>query len=235
MRISAKQKPALVWIVSGLFLVIYSGLGLLDVSIPGVEELVKFINSTSGMYLYAAAFLAIFFEGLYIVGNFIPGSTLVLLLAIFAQAGGTFAFLGTILAIFVGWCLAGAINIFLTARILKQRGLPIAPATPVRDRILTTWYPAFRANYEVAQVVSGIPPLRVFWSSLRVKIWASLGAAAYALILPFIIDMNNINNEEGFATVLGVSIICIGVGVWQLRNHSKPETDNQIKNADTRL
>ena len=127
------------------------------------------------------------------------------------------------------------VNLAAALDVVKQRGLPIAPATPVRDRILTTWYPAFRANYEVAQVVSGIPPLRVFWSSLRVKIWASLGAAAYALILPFIIDMNNINNEEGFATVLGVSIICIGVGVWQLRNHSKPETDNQIKNADTRL
>lgn len=224
MRISSKQKPALVWIVSGLFLVIYSGLGLLDVSIPGVEELVTFINSTSGMYLYLAAFLAIFFEGLYIVGNFIPGSTLVLLLAIFAQAGGTFAFLGTILAIFVGWCLAGTINIFLTARILRQRGISIAPTAPIHDRLLTTWYPAFRANYEVAQVVSGISPLRVFWSSLRVKIWASLAAAAYALILPYIIDMNNINNEEGFATVLGVSIICIGVGVWQLYYIKKEES-----------
>lgn len=223
MQISSKQKPSLVWIFSGCFLLIYSGLGLLQVSIPGVEQLIAFINSTSGMYLYAAAFLAIFFEGLYIVGNFIPGSTLVLLLAIFAQTGGTLAFLGTIFAIFLGWCLAGVVNIFLTARILRRRGTPVPPSEKINDRTLTTWYPAFRANYEVSQVVAGVPPLKVLFSSLRVKVLASIGAAIYALILPLIIDMDTISNDEGFLTVFGVAVICIGVGVWQFRQARNKE------------
>jgi len=224
MRITSQQKPSLVWIISGTFLLIYSGLGLLDVSIPGVEELVDFINNTSGVYLYLAAFLAIFFEGLYIVGNFIPGSTLILLLAVFAQTGGTFAFLGTILAIFIGWSLAGIVNIFLTARILRGRGTPVPSIEKINDRALTTWYPAFRANYEVSQVVAGTPPLKVLFSSLRVKALASVAVALYALVIPFLIDVNTINNDEGFITVFGVAVICIAVGVWQFRKAAPEKT-----------
>jgi hypothetical protein len=228
MEKSALKKTSyagLVWIASGAFLLIYSGLGLLSVAIPGVEELVTFIQHTSGMYIYLAAFMAIFFEGLYIVGNFIPGSTFVLLLAVFAQAGGTFTFLGTILAIFVGWCFAGAINIFVTAKIIQRQGARLPQPATVHDRLLTTWYPAFRANYEVAQVVAGVPAWKVLVSSLRVKIWASLGAMVYALILPYVMDINTVNNDEGFWTVAAIALVCIIIGIVQLYQPATATTD----------
>lgn len=217
MHLSTAQKSGLVWVFSGLFLCTYGTLGLLQVDIPGLEQLVNFIQKTEGVYIFSTAFLAIFLEGLYIVGNFIPGSTFVLLIAIFAQAGGANTFFLTILAIFVGWCSAGAINIFITSKFISHATKQSLSQTTVNDRILTTWYPAFRANYEVAQVVSGISPLRVFWSSVRVKIWACSGAALYALILPHLIDINELDNEDGFTSVLLVALICIFVGIWHMR------------------
>ncbi len=217
MSLNNTQRSGTVWILSGCFLLLYSALGLLDISIPGVEDLVAFMQHTEGWYVYLAAFTAVFFEGLYIVGNFIPGTTFILLAAILAQAGGTLTFLGTILAIFVGWILAGCINIFLTAKILARRGQSIETPPTVHDHFFTTWYPAFRANHEVSQVAAGIPPLTVLWSSLRVKVFASSAAALGALILPFIIDIKTISNDEGFTTVFILALICLSVGIWQAR------------------
>lgn len=216
MKSDNSSRAGLVWIISGTFLLIYSGIGLLNIAIPGVEDLVLFMNGASGWYLYLAAFLSIFLEGLYVVGNFLPGSTMVLLLAVISQAGGTVSFIYTILAIFVGWTLAGIINITLAHRLTKHSPLD-ATALAVKDHLFTTWYPAFRANYEVSQVVSGIPAWKVFFSSVRVKILASIAAALYALVLPLFIDINSVSNEEGFITVFGVALICISVGGWQMR------------------
>lgn len=221
MSLSNTQRAGTVWILSGCFLLIYSLLGLFDISIPGVEDLVAFMQQTEGWYVFLAAFTAVFFEGLYIVGNFIPGTTFILLAAILAQAGGTLTFLGTILAIFVGWVLAGCINIFLTAKILAKRGHRIETPPAVHDHFFTTWYPAFRANQEVSQVAAGIPPLTVLWSSLRVKVFASSAAALGALILPYIIDIKTISNDEGFTTVFIMALICLTVGIWQARHSSK--------------
>jgi len=221
MSLSNKQRSGTVWILSGCFLLFYSALGLLNISIPGVEDLVAFMQHTEGWYVYLAAFTAVFFEGLYIIGNFIPGTTFILLAAVLAQAGGTLTFLGTILAIFVGWMLAGYINIFLTAKILAKRGRLIETPPAVHDHFFTTWYPAFRANHEVSQVAAGIPPLTVFWSSLRVKIFASGAAALGALILPFIVDIKTISNDEGFTTVFVLAFICLAVGIWQIRRSTK--------------
>ena len=209
---------SIVWIVSGFFLFLYAGLGLLHFSIPGLQELVTFIENISGMYLYAAAFLSILFEGLYIVGSFIPGSTLVILLAVLSQTGGTATFLFTICAIFLGWVLAGTINIFITSKFIRPKDVAGSLEENVRtikDRPFTTWYPTFRANYEVAQVVSGTPPLQVFWSSLRVKSFASIGAGLYALLIPYFIDIKNLDNQEGFVSIFLIGIICITVGAWQ--------------------
>ncbi len=207
----------IVWMLSGLFLMLYGGLGLLSFTIPGLQELASFIEDMSGMHLYTAAFLSIFFEGLYLVGNFIPGSTLVLLLAVLAQTGGPLSFIVTIFAIFCGWSLSGFINIFFTSKIVGHTSKLDLNQLRVQDRLLTTWYPAFRANYEVAQVVSGIPIKKVFWSSLKVKFFASIGAAVYALLIPFFIDVNNMNNQEGFVIVFIIGIMCIGIGVWDCK------------------
>ena len=97
MPLSSTKRAGTVWILSGSFLLIYSILGLLDIKIPGAEDLVAFMSRTSGWYVFAAAFTAILFEGLYLIGNFIPGSTLVLVTAILASSGGSLVFLGTIL------------------------------------------------------------------------------------------------------------------------------------------
>ncbi len=156
MSLSAPKRGGLVWILSGSFLLLYSGLGLLDVSIPGVQELVSFMEHTEGWYVFLAAFIAIFFEGLYLVGNFIPGSTFILLTAVLSQAGGTMTFLGTILSIFLGWCLAGFFNIFVTAKILAKRNTLESTQPPVHDHYFTTWYPAFRANHEPSRHFSRV-------------------------------------------------------------------------------
>ena len=216
MSLSATQRSGTVWIISGAFLLIYSGMGLLDINIPGVEDLVAFMQHTEGWYVYLAAFLAVFFEGLYIVGNFIPGTTFILLTAVLAQAGGTLTFLGTILAIFIGWLLAGLINIFLTAKILSRQNKQVIIEPVVHNHFFTTWYPAFRANHEVSQIAAGIPPSKVFWSSFRVKVFACTIAAIGALIIPFFIDIQTISNEEGFTTVFILAFICLTVGTWQI-------------------
>ncbi len=215
MFIKQQNKAGLVWVLSGTFLLSYSLLGLLKIKIPGAEDLVSFMSQTEGWYIYAAAFTAIFFEGLYLVGNFIPGSTLVLITTILASAGGTVVFLGTIIAIYLGWMLAGIINIFVLAKLFAKSDKIKIAEPAIHDHFFITWYPAFRANHEVSQVVSGIPVKKVFISSWRVRTIASGAAAIGALIIPHIIDIRTINNEEGFATVFAVGIICLGVGVYQ--------------------
>jgi len=91
----------------------------------------------------------------------------------------------------------------------------------VKDRFLTTWFPAFRANYEVAQVTEGGRPLKVFISSVRVKFLASLAAAAGLLIIPIFIDIKQVSNEEGFASVAVVAAISFTVGFIKLRKYFK--------------
>jgi len=107
-----KLYGAFVWILAGIALLSYGILGLTQTNIPGVEQLVAFVNGAQGGYLYAAAFVAIFLEGLYFIGSFFPGSSLVLLIAIVAQAGGLQQFLLIIGTIFIGWVIAGIVNIF---------------------------------------------------------------------------------------------------------------------------
>ena len=105
----------IVWIVAAAALLLYGFLVLLETAVPGVEETVDFLSSINGRYIYVAAFLAIFIEGLYVIGSFFPGVTLVTILAILSQQLGFVAFLFTIGVIYIGWCLAGGVNI-LAAR-----------------------------------------------------------------------------------------------------------------------
>lgn len=223
---SVRQKSefysALVWIFGGLSLVAYGAIGFFNASIPGVEEFVSFLSTVEGEYIYLAAFISIFIEGLYFVGNFFPGSTLVLILAILSQLGGGTVFIGTVLAIFAGWCLAGAVNIWF-AKTYRSKVVRLQEDEEykVKDRLWTTWFPAFRANYEVAQVTDGGKPLQVLFSSIRVKFWASLAAALSVLIIPLFIDIREVSNEEGFVTVTAVAVISFVVGGIKLRNYFK--------------
>ena len=68
---------------------------------PGVEELVSWLSRVEGWHITLAAFVTVFIEGLYFVGSFFPGATMVVLLALFSQFAGWGLFALTILLIFV--------------------------------------------------------------------------------------------------------------------------------------
>lgn len=217
---TAHRRAGIVWLISAFFLFSYATAGLSGVIIPGVEQLVAFMSQTSGVYIYGAAFLAILLEGTYLVGSFIPGTTLLTVLAILSQAGGPLMFLGTVATITVGWCIAGAVNIYLISRLARTYTNPDLNELSVKDNVLMTWYPAFRANYEVAQVAAGLPRHAIFASALRVRLLASSVAALITLIIPVFVDIRTVSNEEGFVSVLTVATICAGVAI----THFYPET-----------
>ena len=210
----------LVWIFSGLALVSYGLWGLSNEEVPGVENLVNFINSASGNLLYVAAFLAIFFEGLYVVGSVIPGTTLVLLIAIVSQAGGWLNYLLIIVAIYLGWLLAGAVNIFAADFLTKRLPRP-KPDDAMNSFSEVTWFPAFRANTEVSQVIEGYDRNKVFWESFKIKTYASIGLSAYALVIPLLIDIGDMNNEEGFRSLAIIAVINFAVGCYKIYHHYK--------------
>lgn len=210
---------SLVWILSGVVLTIYGAIGLLNEKIPGIEELVRFLSSANGAYIYLAAFISMFLEGLYFFGSFFPGSTLVAVLAVLSQAGGIVSFLATIAIIFIAWCAAGAVNIFF-ATAYRAKLIKTAHEHPleIKDRLWTTWFPAFRANYEVAQVIEGGAPLRVFLSSVRVKFLVSIFMLGITGALPLFIDIHEISNDEGFGTIAVVALITFTVGAVKMRS-----------------
>lgn len=211
---------ALVWIISAIAMFVYVALAFFGYTVPGVEGLVIFLSSVQGSYIYGAAFLAMLIEGLYFFGSFFPGSTLVVIIAILAQAGGVLSFMFAIAAVFLGWVLAGVINI-LCAKVLRKTNLPSGEVVAVHDRVWTTWFPAFRANYEVAQIIEGGNVFAVLMSSVRVKLWASAAAALYALSLSLIIDVSTISNKEGFVSLAVVAIVTFVVGcvkLWKVTN-----------------
>lgn len=207
------------WLISALVIFSYGMYGYFGGSIPGVEELMLFLERAEGVYLYMAAFMAIFIEGLYVVGSVFPGTTTIVLLAVLSQIGGTAMFLTTIVTILAGWTLAGLVNVTIASLYRsKIAALPSSTQYHVHDHLLTTWFPLFRANYEVQQVVEGARPIAVFFSSFRVKSVASALAALGALLLPFVIDVQSISNEEGFLTLGIIATISLFIGVYKIRS-----------------
>ena len=225
---------ALIWFLSGGALLVYGVLGFLGWEIPGVEQLVQLLKNVDGWHLYLAAFLSILIEGLYFVGSIFPGSTLIVLLAVLSQIGGMGQFAGVIFMVFVGWVVAGIVNIWLAIRyrnffirhLDEQETGANNEEKKVKDNITMTWFPAFRANHEVSQIVEGAKVRDVFISSLRVKFLVSLVGAAYTLALPFIIDISELNNKEGFATLAIVATVTIGIGIGKiLKSYGKIDFD----------
>lgn len=212
----------IVWLLSALTLFIYATLSVTNQNVPGVEQFVDYLQTVDGFYIYSAAFLSIFIEGLYVVSNFFPGATLVLVLAIVSQIGGVGSFLLTILAIFSGWCLAGVVNIF-GAKFFGMKFLKryTDDSYEVVSRPFTTWFPVFRANYEVAQIMEGGDVWQVLWSSIKVKLLASFVAMLYVAAIPYFVDINEVSNEEGALSVLVVALISFSVGIFKLRRYLK--------------
>lgn len=211
-----------VWIVSGIILFGYGLIGLFDRSIPGIEQVVIYLSNVNGRYIYAAAFTVIFIEGLYLIGNFFPGSTMLIILAIGSQIHGFNVFMITISTIFIGWSLSGIINVGLGKMLQTQmiyKTDRIQTSSPVSNPWLT-WFPAFRSNYEVAQIIEGNSMASVILSSIKIKIITSLMMAIVLLIASFFVDVSKIENEEGFLSLAVVAIICISVGLLKIKRVS---------------
>ena len=211
------KRSGYVWIFSAAVLATYALLGLTGLAIPGVEDLVGWLAKAEGWEFYVAGFVAILLEGLYIIGNLFPGTTMVLLLAVLSGVGGWLQFAITILAIFLGWSIAGLINIYVAHRSLNRDLHTHTSEIIVKDQLLLTWLPAFRANHEVAQIAAGAPLIKVIISSFRVRFIASLAAAAVAALVMFFVDITSIENEEGFASVIVLAFIMALVGWKQIK------------------
>lgn len=217
-------RSGLVWILSGLVLSAYGITGLLNQQIPGIEELVAFINAATGPWLYLAAFLAIFIEGLYVVGSVFPGTTLVLIMAILVQTTGSLTFLSIIATMYIGWLFAGVCNVFI-ARIFAKKLAQTKPPIVKEDELAgITWFPAFRANMEVSQALEGHSIKTVLVSSLKIKSLATLGLIGYALVIPLLIDITQVSNEEGFMSISVFALINFGVGGYKIHQHYKQKT-----------
>ena len=210
----------IIWIVSAIALAIYGAMLFINSNIPGMGELVKFLSNIDERYIYLAAFLSVFIEGLYFIGSFFPGASLVLIIAFISGANGYSVFCVTLLLIFIGWSLAGAVNVYL-AKTYRGKILKLSHQSDyhVKDRVLTTWFPAFRSSYEVAQVVSGGHPLKVYLSSLRVRFWATLFVGALSLIIPLMLDIDKSSDKESFLTIFIVFCISLIVGIIKIRNY----------------
>ena len=93
----------LVWLVAAVTLGLYAVAGTFSMSVPGVEQLVAWVSQVNGWWVLLAAFISIFIEGLYFFGSFLPGSTLVIIIAVLAQVQSWLFFALTILSIFLGY------------------------------------------------------------------------------------------------------------------------------------
>lgn len=210
------HKGSMVWIVSGVLLFIYAVLSQVSLSIPGVSYLIYKLSSIPLEYIYIAAFFSILLEGIYIIGNFFPGATFVVVLAVLAQQFSWGVFLLTIISIYFGWVLSGFINILIAYKLRKFSDIPV----PVHDRIWTTWFPSFRSAYEVSQIVEGADLKKVLLSATKVRLLASIGAAIYCIFVSLFIDINNINDEEGFWSLVIISTIMCSVGFIKIKKKS---------------
>lgn len=208
----------IVWILSALALTVYGILLMFNTHVPGAEETMSFLTSIDTSYIYVAAFISVFIEGLYFIGSFFPGASLVIVLAILSQSGGFVTLLTTLLLIFVGWTLAGIINIY-AAKAYRSKIIKLQENEDfhIKDHAWTTWFPAFRASHEVAQIAAGGKLSKVFLSSLRVRLWGTLLVGVLALITPLFFDIKTAGSKEGFATIILVIVISLIVGIRKIR------------------
>jgi hypothetical protein len=218
MKDKSQLYAGIIWITSALVLAVYAALLFFNSNVPGMGELVRLLSEIDEKYIFVAAFVSIFIEGLYFVGSFFPGASLVMIVAIISGAGGYLIFLTTIALIFIGWSIAGACNIYF-AHVYRNKiaKLQHTQEYAVHDRVWTTWFPAFRSSYEVAQVIEGGHPMRVFISSLRVRLWATIFVGGLSFVVPFLLDINSMSNKESFVTIFIVFAISLVVGLRKVR------------------
>lgn len=212
----------LVWIVSALALIAYGLLIYFNSTVPGMSEVMAFLTSIETKYIYIGAFISVIIEGLYFIGSFFPGASLLIILAILSQSAGWSVFLITMLLVFLGWAIAGALNITIAktyrSKIMKLEHIE---EYEVKDHVWTTWFPAFRASHEVAQVAEGGHAMKVFFSSLRVRFFTTLFLGVLALIIPLFFDINNTSDQDGYVSIIVVAAISMAVGMAKIRKYLK--------------
>jgi hypothetical protein len=159
-----------------------------------------------------------------VIGSVFPGTTLILILAVLVQTNGLIAFLGIIGTMYVGWLLAGVCNIAITHYFSNTRVQRSKIGRTSEEFAGITWFPAFRANMEVAQIIEGRSWLSVFLSSAKIKTLACLGLIGYAYLIPLLIDITQVSNKEGFTSISIVALINFSVGGYKLYHYNKQKT-----------
>lgn len=211
----SKRNSGLVWIFAGAILTIYGITGLLNTNIPGVENLVNFINSADGYFIYLAAFITIFIEGLYFIGSIFPGSSIVVIIAILSQSLGIIPFILVISTIYIGWILAGLFNLGITKQLSNPQTIKLDYTKNTKYHWLT-WLPSIRANSEVAEIIEGHSFNQVFWASFKVKTYATLTVALLSLIIPYIFDLQKMSNQESFIIIITIALVNYIVGTKKI-------------------
>lgn len=220
MKSKSQLYGGIIWVISALALAIYGVLLFSNSQIPGIGQLIGFLSTINEKYIYLAAFVSILIEGLYFIGSFFPGASLVMIITIISGANGYFVFFNTLLMIFVGWSLAGIVNIYF-AYVYRNRIIKLGHSEDyhISNRFLTTWFPAFRSSYEVAQVIEGGSPMKVFVSSLKVRLVATVFVGIVALVIPLFIDIANSSSRENFITILIVFCISLATGIKKIKDY----------------
>ena len=214
-----RSYSAYVWIFSALVIFIYAFAGYVGFSTPGVEQIVSTLSNIEAKFIFISALISAFLEGVYFLGTFFPGSTLVLILVVISQSSGTESFLLTSLSVFIGWSLAGLANVVLSSKWKKVFIKPEKEKTHnEKDNLWITWFPAFRANHEVAQVLEGEHALKVLFLSTKAKFYITVAIAICAFILSYFVNINQVSNKEGFLSLIVIATITMVVGFLKLRN-----------------
>jgi len=73
----------------------------------------------------------------------------------------------------------------------------------------------------VAQVTEGHSLRKVFISSTIIKFYASVGAAVYAILIPFIIDIQELENDQGFWGLAVIALINFVIGATKIYEYYK--------------
>ncbi len=216
----------IIWIASGILFIIYEFLNIyFDLNIPGLKEIINLLNNSPDYLIFIISFLVMFIEGLYILGNFFPGSSIIITITSLSQYDGNGKFILIIFIIFLSWTSSGIINMWIAKKykyILEKRYPPKKNKIfMVKDNILGTWFPSFRSNYEVSQILEGGIFSEVLKSSLRVKFFISIIMGLISYSIAILWDVKKIDDNEGLIFTIFISIIMIIVGVKKIKDYKK--------------
>lgn len=209
------KRAAFAWLFAAFALSVYASLVVSHTFVPGVADILLWLQHIDTRHIYVTALLAASVEGLYVVGAFFPGTSLIFLSALTAGLGGVHTLVVTSVAMYIGWLCAGVVNVAFAKRFVKNGATPSVLKISKR-LMLVTWYPAFRAAQEVAEVLDGTSPLSVFISSAYIKFLAVTCFFFGALLIPHVISVGEISNGDGVVTVFALAFCSFIVGMYYL-------------------